>query len=44
MTVGGRAQSASFRVLRNPRLQLTDDDFRRQYDLLTRITGAMTEI
>jgi photosystem II stability/assembly factor-like uncharacterized protein len=44
LTVGGRAQSASFRLLRNPRLQLTDEDFRRQYDLLTRITGAMTEI
>lgn len=44
LTVGGRAQSASFRLLRNPRLQLTDEDFRRQYDLLTRITDAMTEI
>jgi hypothetical protein len=40
----GLADSVAARVLRNPRLQLTDEDFRRPYDLLTRITGAMTEI
>ncbi len=44
LTVGGRTQTASFHVLPDPRLHLTQEDYQRQFDLLADIGRAMTTV
>lgn len=44
LSVGGRTETQGFEVVRDPRLTTTDDDFRAQWGLLTKIRDKLTEV
>ena len=44
LTVGGWSQTRPFEVARDPRLTTSDEDFRAQSELLTRIRDKLTEM
>jgi uncharacterized protein (DUF2164 family) len=43
LTVGGNSSTQSFEVKKDPRLETTDADFAKQFDLLTKIRDKLTE-
>ena len=44
LTTGARTETQTFDVVRDPRLTTTDDDFRAQWALLTKIRDKLTEM
>ena len=43
LTAGGRTLTQPLEVRKDPRLATTDEDYRKQYDLLVKIRGKVTE-
>ncbi len=44
LTVGGETQSESFEIVKDPRVEATEDDFKAQFDLLIEIRDRLSEV
>jgi len=44
LTVDGKAQTQPFKIVPDPRLQVTADDLKKQFDLMQAILGKVTEV
>jgi photosystem II stability/assembly factor-like uncharacterized protein len=44
LTVDGKAQSQPFKVVPDPRLQVTAEDMKKQFDLMQSILGKVTQV
>ncbi len=44
LTVDGKAQTQPFKIVPDPRLQVTADDLKKQFDLMQAILGKVTQV
>jgi hypothetical protein len=44
LTVGGETQDESFEIVKDPRVNATEDDFKAQFDLLIEIRDRLSEV
>jgi photosystem II stability/assembly factor-like uncharacterized protein len=44
LTVNGKSQTAPFEIVPDPRLKLTQDDYKKQFDLMSAILGKVTQV
>jgi photosystem II stability/assembly factor-like uncharacterized protein len=44
LTVDGKSQTQSFKIVPDPRLKITADDLKKQFDLMQQILGKVTEV
>jgi photosystem II stability/assembly factor-like uncharacterized protein len=44
LTVDGKSQTQPFKIVPDPRLQVTADDLKKQFDLMQSILGKVTEV
>jgi photosystem II stability/assembly factor-like uncharacterized protein len=44
LTVDGTSQTQAFKIVPDPRLQVTQEDLKKQFDLMTAILGKVTQV
>jgi len=44
LTVEGKSQTQSFKIVPDPRLQITQEDLKKQFDLMQQILGKVTQV